>query len=139
VQGGSRAREQTTTFDLYSAITYGQQGEMRSIELPWEAWRAVIAVLREKALPYMLDHADELEQQLAWHGPDEPTVRRSVIDDVFLRSYNWARWQLGIPLLDEALAHVCGGLLALLPRRSQYGPADCRAAEGRHIRPSPPS
>jgi hypothetical protein len=28
----------------------------------------------------------------------KPTVRLSLIDDVFLRSYDWARWQLGIPL-----------------------------------------
>jgi hypothetical protein len=35
---------------------------MRTIELPWETWRAVIATLREKALPYMLEHADRLEQ-----------------------------------------------------------------------------
>jgi hypothetical protein len=55
-------------------------------------------VLREKALPYMLEHADALEQQLERHGPSEPTVRLSLTDDVFLRSYNWARWQLGIPL-----------------------------------------
>jgi hypothetical protein len=50
---------------------------MRSVELSWEDWRAVIAVLREKALPYMLVHADYLEQQLERHGPGEPTVRLS--------------------------------------------------------------
>ncbi len=70
---------------------------MSTIELPWETWRAIIAVLREKALPSMLEHADSLEQQLERHGPDETTVRLSLTDDVFLRSYNWARWQLGIP------------------------------------------
>ena len=37
---------------------------MNTINLSWEDWRAVIAVLREKALPYMLEHADYLEQQL---------------------------------------------------------------------------
>jgi hypothetical protein len=58
-------------------------------------------VLREKALPYMLEHADHLEQQLERHGPDEPTVRLSLTDDVFLRSYNWARVQRGIPLPGE--------------------------------------
>jgi hypothetical protein len=31
---------------------------MRTITLSWEDWRAVIAVLGEKALPYMLEHAD---------------------------------------------------------------------------------
>jgi hypothetical protein len=46
----------------------------------------------------MLEHADYLEQQLERHGPGEPTVRLSLTDDVYLRSFNWARWQLGIPL-----------------------------------------
>jgi hypothetical protein len=64
-------------------------------------WRAVIDVLREKTLPCMREHADYLEQQLERHGPDEPTVHLSLTDDVFLRSYNWARWQLGIPLPVE--------------------------------------
>ena len=71
---------------------------MRTIELPWENWRAVIAALREKALPYMLEHADHLERILEQHGPDETMVTLSLTDDVFLRSYNWARLQLGIPL-----------------------------------------
>jgi hypothetical protein len=71
---------------------------MNTITLSWEDWRAVIAVLREKVLPYMLEHANVIEEQLERYGPDEPTVRLSLTDDVFLRSYNWARWQLGIPL-----------------------------------------
>ncbi len=75
--------------------------ESRCCAGSWEPWRAVIAVLREKALPYMLEHADHLEQQLERHGPDEPTVRLSLTDDVFLRSYNWARVQRGIPLPGE--------------------------------------
>ena len=74
---------------------------MRTIELPWETWRAVIAVLREKALPYMLEHADHIERLLEQHGPGEPTVRLSLTDDLFLRSFNWARVQLGIPLPVE--------------------------------------
>ncbi len=49
--------------------------DVNTIELPWETWRAVIAALREKALPSMLEHADQLEQQLERHGPGEPTVR----------------------------------------------------------------
>jgi hypothetical protein len=71
---------------------------MRTITLPWEAWPAVIAVLREKAVPSMLEHANVIEEQLERHGPDEPTVRLSLTDNVFLRSYNWARVQLGILL-----------------------------------------
>jgi len=71
---------------------------MNTITLSWEDWHAVIAVLREKGLPYMLEHANVIEEQLERHGPDESTVRLSLTDDVFLRSYNWARLQLGIPL-----------------------------------------
>jgi hypothetical protein len=68
---------------------------------PWKTRRGVIAVLREKGLPYMLEHADHGERQLEQHGPDEPMVRLSLTDDVYLRSFNWARVQLGIPLPDE--------------------------------------
>jgi hypothetical protein len=71
---------------------------MNPITLLWEDWRAVIDVMREKALPYMLDHANHIERLLEQHGPDEQIVRLSLTDDVFLRSYNWARLQLGIPL-----------------------------------------
>ena len=74
---------------------------MTAIELPWETWRAVIAVLREKGLPYMLEHADYLERHLEQHGPDEATVRLSLTDDVFLHSSTWARVKLGIPLPVE--------------------------------------
>jgi hypothetical protein len=77
------------------------ENRMATITLPWETWRAVIAVLREKGLPSMLEHTNVVEQQLERHGPDEPTVRLSLTDDVFLRSYNWARWQLGMPLPAE--------------------------------------
>jgi hypothetical protein len=61
-------------------------------------WRAAIAVLRAKGLPYKLEHADHIERLLQQHGPGESTVRLSLTDDVYLCSYNWARWQLGIPL-----------------------------------------
>ena len=74
---------------------------MQTITLPWETWQAVIAVLREKGLPSMLDHADYLERRLEQHGPDDATMRLSLTDDVFLRSYNWERVQLGIPLPVE--------------------------------------
>jgi len=71
---------------------------MNTITLSWEDWRAVIDVLRANGLPYKRDHANLLEQKLEQHGPDEATVTLHLTDDVFLRSYNWARWQLGIPL-----------------------------------------
>jgi hypothetical protein len=71
---------------------------MNRITLSWEDWRAVIAVLREKQLPYMREHADHIERLLERHGPDEPMVTLSLTDDVFLRSYNGARLELGIPL-----------------------------------------
>jgi hypothetical protein len=74
---------------------------MQSIELPWEDWRAVIAVLREKALPSMLEHANTVEQQLERRGPGEPTVRLSLTDAGFLGSYNRARLRMGIPLPVE--------------------------------------
>jgi len=71
---------------------------MNPITLSWEDWRAVIDVLRAKGLPYMLQHADHIERLLDQHAPGEATVRLSLTDDVDLRSYTWARWQLGIPL-----------------------------------------
>jgi hypothetical protein len=74
---------------------------MNTMLLLSEDWRAVIAALREKGLPYILMHADRLERQLEQHPPDEATMTISLTDDVFLRSYNWARWQLGIPLPVE--------------------------------------
>ncbi len=64
---------------------------MNQMTLSWEDWRAVIAVLREKAVPYMLEHANVIEEQLERHGPDEAMTRLSLTDDVFLRSSNWAR------------------------------------------------
>jgi hypothetical protein len=42
---------------------------MRTIALSWETWRAVIAVLREKGLPYMLEHANVIEELLERHAP----------------------------------------------------------------------
>jgi hypothetical protein len=74
---------------------------VNAITLPWETWRAVIAVLREKGLPYMLEHADELEEALEQHASDQAMVTLHLTDDLFLRSFNWARWQLKIPLPVE--------------------------------------
>jgi hypothetical protein len=70
---------------------------MNAVELPFETWRAVIDALREKGVPYMLEHADHLERQLDQHPPDA-VVRLSLTDDALLRSSNWACWQLGIRL-----------------------------------------
>jgi hypothetical protein len=70
---------------------------MNAVELPFETWRAVIDALRTKGLPYMLEHADHIERLLHQHPPDA-LVRLSLTDDVYLRSYNWARVQLRIPL-----------------------------------------
>jgi hypothetical protein len=71
---------------------------MRTIERTWETWRAIIDALQAKGLPYMHEHADHLERHLEQHPPDQAFMSLSLTDDVFLRSYNWARWQLGIPL-----------------------------------------
>jgi hypothetical protein len=71
---------------------------MTTITLSWDDWRAVNAVLREKGLPSMQEHANVIEEHLERHGPDDVMVRLSLTDDVSLRSYNWARLQLGIPL-----------------------------------------
>jgi hypothetical protein len=70
---------------------------MNAIELPWQTWRSVIDALRGKGLPYMLEYVDHLEQQIERHPP-EATVTLSLSDDMFLRSFNWARVGLGIPL-----------------------------------------
>jgi hypothetical protein len=63
---------------------------MNAVELPFETWRTVIDVLRAKGLPYMLEHAG--------CPLGHAVLRLSLTDDVYLRSYNWARVQLGIPL-----------------------------------------
>ena len=74
---------------------------MNRITLSWGDWRSVIAVLREKGLAYMLTHADHIERVLEQHGPDEGRVTLSLADDIYLRSSNWACWQLRIPLPRE--------------------------------------
>lgn len=71
---------------------------MTPITLAWEDWRAVIAVLRAKQLPYMREHADDIARLLERHAPDEPMVTLYLTDDVSLRSSNGARLALGIPL-----------------------------------------
>jgi hypothetical protein len=71
---------------------------VNAITLPWEAWRAVIDVLRVKGLPYMQGHTDIIKRRLDQHAANEHTVTLHLTDDVYLRSYNWARLELGIPL-----------------------------------------
>jgi hypothetical protein len=71
---------------------------MNAVTLSWEDWRAVIDVLRAKELTYMHEHADIIERLLERHAADEPMVTLSLTDDVYLRSYNGARLELGIPL-----------------------------------------
>ena len=39
-----------------------------------------------------------MERRLGRHGPGEAIVRLRLTDDVYLRGYNYAGWQLGIPL-----------------------------------------
>jgi hypothetical protein len=73
---------------------------MRTITLSWETWRAVIDALRAKGLPYMREHPDHLERLLDQYPPDA-MVTLSLTDNVFLRSYNWARVELGLPLAAD--------------------------------------
>ena len=48
-------------------------------------------MLREKALPSMLEHADRLEQQHDQHPPDQATVTHHLTDELFMHSINGAR------------------------------------------------
>jgi L-ascorbate metabolism protein UlaG (beta-lactamase superfamily) len=47
------------------------------------------------------EHADHLEQQLQQHASDQAIVTLHLTEDMFLRSSNWARVRLGIPLPVE--------------------------------------
>ena len=76
----------------------GQASPMTRTTLPFETWRTVIDTLRANGRPHMLDHADILKQQLDQHAPDEAMVSLSLTDDIYPRSFNWARLALGIPL-----------------------------------------
>jgi hypothetical protein len=57
---------------------------------------------RERVEHPGLTRADRLEQQREQHPPDQLTVTLHLTEVLFLRSSNWARWQLGIPLPEEA-------------------------------------
>jgi hypothetical protein len=74
---------------------------MPVVTLPLETWRSVVAALREKGLPSMLEHADRLELQVEQHPLDQATVTLHLTEDMLLRSSNWARVQLGILLPVE--------------------------------------
>jgi hypothetical protein len=54
--------------------------------------------MQEHGLPYEIEHADHIERLLEQHDPDAAVVTLQLTDDVYLRSYNWARLRLGIPL-----------------------------------------
>jgi hypothetical protein len=41
---------------------------------------------------------DRPEETTERHAPDQPVVILHLTDDLFPRSFQWARWQLGMPL-----------------------------------------
>jgi len=49
----------------------------------------------------MVGHAARLERMLDATPAGRPTMRMSLSDDLYLRSFNWARLQLGVDLPDE--------------------------------------
>lgn len=72
---------------------------MPHITLPFETWRVVIKTLREPGRPpYMREHADAIERELDRHARSDDPVPLSLSDDAYLRSFNWARLELRIPL-----------------------------------------
>jgi hypothetical protein len=86
----------------------------------------------------MLDHADQLEQQLELHAPDQPMVMLGLTDDVYLRSYNWTRVALGIPLPPmDATTDVCAALFSA-PAWPRSGRRSARPTALRADRLQPP-
>jgi hypothetical protein len=71
---------------------------MWRLTLQRETWQAIIDTLRAKGLPYMVQHANILEQRADQAPADTPMVRLSMSDDLFSRSVWWAAWRLGIRL-----------------------------------------
>ena len=71
---------------------------MRTLEFPWETWRAIIDFLRATEMPDYHEHADILEGKLDQTPADQPLVLMSLSDDIYLRSVNFACWRLGIRL-----------------------------------------
>ena len=54
---------------------------MRTITLPWETWRAVIAMLCGTELSYARDHANVIKRKLDQGAADQPLVRLTFTDD----------------------------------------------------------
>jgi hypothetical protein len=52
----------------------------------------------------MAEHAGRIERLLDEHGPGEEIVSLSLSDDAYLRSFNWARVGLGLPLPEDRQA-----------------------------------
>jgi hypothetical protein len=73
-------------------------GRMWTLALPFETWHAIIDTLRERTIPYMLEHADILEQRVDQVSADRDLVRLSLGDELYLRSVYWAGWSLGMRL-----------------------------------------
>jgi hypothetical protein len=71
---------------------------MAGVVLPGSDCRRVIAALRASGMDYMVDHANLIERLLETHGPEKALVALAQAADVYHRSYNRARWRLGIPL-----------------------------------------
>ena len=59
---------------------------MRTITLPWETWRAVIAMLRGTELSYAHDHADVIEGKLDQGTADQSLVHLAFTDAVSYRA-----------------------------------------------------
>jgi hypothetical protein len=75
---------------------------MRSITLTWETWRAIIAVLRAKGLPSMLEHAALLELQLEQHEPDQAMASLDLTPGSWQRCLPRCRRGVALALLTSS-------------------------------------
>jgi hypothetical protein len=71
---------------------------MWTLTLPRETWPRIIDALRAKGLPYVVAHADVLQQRVDQAPADRDRVRLSLRDDLYWRSVYWAAWSLGMKL-----------------------------------------
>jgi hypothetical protein len=62
---------------------------------PWETRRAIFAVLHQKNLRHMLEHADRLEQ-LERHPADQVAVDLDLSDDIHAQSFD-TQWPIDPP------------------------------------------